>query len=152
MFKQKLQHGFTLIELLVVIAIIGILAATVLAALGTARQSGSDASMKGSISSMKAQAEIIYTSTNSYATVCTNATTVALLAAIAKNSSDADAIISNDAISSATVAACNDATDGSAWAVFAPLKTNSAVTFCADSTGFSGTSTVASTTSDTACN
>ena len=64
MFKRNLNRGFTLIELLVVIAIIGILAATVLASLGTARSSGSDASVKGSVNSMKAQAEIIYTNTH----------------------------------------------------------------------------------------
>jgi prepilin-type N-terminal cleavage/methylation domain-containing protein len=137
MFKRTLERGFTLIELLVVIAIIGILAATVLASLGSARTSGADASAKGSINSMKAQAEIIFNSTspNSYATVCSAPSTTALRAAIAENS--AATITSNvtvGAASTALVAACNHTAD--AWAISAPM--NGGGQFCADSTGYSG--------------
>ena len=72
MFKQNAERGFTLIELLVVIAIIGILAATVLASLGSARSGGSDASIKGSVNSAKAQAEIYLNAqaSPSYQNVC----------------------------------------------------------------------------------
>jgi len=68
---SKFRKGFTLIELLVVIAIIGILSSVVLASLNTARGKGKDASTKSSVSSARAEAEIIYDNTGSYLTVCT---------------------------------------------------------------------------------
>lgn len=143
MFKQKLQRGFTLIELLVVIAIIGILAATVLAALGTARSSGSDASVKGSVNSAKAQAELYYNASSTYQGVCaasaaTNGLT-GLRTAIDNNMATA-AVQTPDAATNQTSATivCNDTSAG--WALSSPLTTGQY--FCADSTGYSGVQTV----------
>lgn len=151
MFKRTLERGFTLIELLVVIAIIGILAATVLASLGTARSSGADASVKGSINSMKSQAEIIYTGATSYATVCSDASTASLRTAIASNSADADKVMSVTAATTATAASCNHSASG--WAVAAPMNnTTGGAYFCADSTGYSGQqATGLTTTTDYLC-
>ena len=67
------ERGFTLIELLVVIAIIGILSATVLVSLNSARNKGKDASIKAQMAEMRKQAALFhlthgnYTGTGAYA-------------------------------------------------------------------------------------
>jgi type IV pilus assembly protein PilA len=137
MFKQKLQRGFTLIELLVVIAIIGILAATVLAALGTARQSGTDATTISSVNSTKAQAELFYTTNGTYNGICgpgTNTLTTLLTAIVANTPLTTDTVGTSTAAQAAGGVFCN--TNGSAWVVSAGLINGGY--FCADSTGFSG--------------
>lgn len=68
--KKHPASGFTLIELLVVIAIIGLLSAIVLASLSLARQRGSDASVKQQINQMHAAANLLYSNTGSYDTLC----------------------------------------------------------------------------------
>lgn len=111
------KKGFTLIELLVVIAIIGILSSVVLASLNTARNKGADAATKASMNNVRAQGEVVYDNTGSYATVCADATFVKAIAAITTSAGAAPV--------------CNNA--AGAWAFQAVLKQGGY--WCVDSTG-----------------
>ena len=128
---KNFKKGFTLIELLVVVAIIGILASVVLASLNSARAKGKDASAEASISSVRAQAEIFYSSTeaaNSYTGICDPATNA--------DSKKVDDLITaaNKQVPAAGAFTCIPGTDS--YTVAGTL--NNTHTFCVDSTGYAG--------------
>ena len=143
-FKSK--KGFTLIELLVVVAIIGILSSIVLASLNTARKKGADASAKGSMSSMRASAELYYDTWNDYGTSGAGYGAVADIAGttgtdIANSNSmcEYDSIVDlangvNNQNGNAVNCQIEDAPASyTLWTLL-----NDGRTYCVDSTGFAG--------------
>lgn len=148
MKKMRSSKGFTLIELLVVIAIIGILSSVVLASLTTARSRGTAAAVQNELSSIRAQAELYYsTNGNSYApatygtagvSVGCDATAGSLFGTTVNGAGTLIAGIESKGAATGCFA------NATIWSAAATINS---VTYCVDSTGFSGTSTAAQQTS-----
>ncbi len=114
------QKGFTLIELLVVIAIIGLLAAIVLASLNTARAKGADAAVKGNISSIRSQAQIVFENNDgNFLNLCDDTVVIDALAAATAASGGTPVCYANDA----------------EWVAASPLKTDPTLWWCDDHSG-----------------
>jgi len=144
------QDGFTLIELLVVIAIIGILSSVVLASLSSARNKGKDAAVKSQLASMRAQAEIYYSTADTYVNICT-ADVATIQGAFGGTGGLIAAVISSEGVTTTPNTAldvagsavapflltCHSIAD--AWAVDAPLVSGPAtdLMYCVDSVGTS---------------
>jgi len=142
---MKKNKGFTLIELLVVIAIIGILSSVVLASLSSARNKGKDAAVKSQLASMKAQAELFYSTGETYTGICSTTAGTGLADLLIATKSSVGMDTGTTQIALTDVGAYNKITchvlaDGTAWAVEAPLTDSTSTLadmYCVDSTGVS---------------
>jgi len=132
--RRSMAEGFTLIELLVVIAIIGILSSVVLASLNTARGKGADANIKSNLSNVRAQAEILYDTAGSYTGLCTDPT-VSGMTASAASALGGSVVNTLGTVGTAATVVCHLALSNQAYAVASALKSNTANSWCVDSTG-----------------
>ena len=149
MFKRTLERGFTLIELLVVIAIIGILAATVLASLGTARSSGQDAAIKSNLANMRAQADIQFANVGCYGINGAACTAVGIPAVSGVSACPTtgnsvfaqpqfiNAIAGANSNAGLNLTACSSPAAGTAWSAAGVYKSDTTKAWCVDSTGVS---------------
>lgn len=137
--KIKQKRGFTLIELLVVIAIIGILSTVVLSSLNSARAKGKDASAKSEMASIRSQAGLYYDDNNqSFGVDGTDCNTVDSLFDPAATNNINGLITAAEAAVTGTAVCANSST---AYVVGLPLLNGDS--WCVDSTGYSGTTTLA---------
>jgi len=143
--SSKARRGFTLIELLVVIAIIGILSAVVLASLNTARNKGSDAAIKSSLNSSRAQSELFYDANgNNYvgtADICASGAVANGVKGVdqfllnAQQNSNAVSINRTYSTTGASSTVTCHATGSTGWGIEAPLKNQAGYFYCVDSSG-----------------
>jgi len=150
---KGLASGFTLIELLVVIAIIGLLSSVVLASLTSARNKSADASIRQNLSQVVRSAAIYYDTNGSYgigefndangqAGTCANDPDNFLSVATIRDQITAAGNASNGTgLNRATCRITTGAAGG--YAISVPLKTNTALHWCVDSTGAAKTRTTA---------
>ncbi len=127
------ERGFTLIELLVVVAIIGLLSSVILTSLSTARAKANEATVKRNLSTVRHQAAIFSSNSNSYGPSFT--------AAACPTASDPSMFYSDtvmrSAIDAARIAgggATRCATDGTDFAVSIQLPATT-THWCLDSRG-----------------
>ena len=144
------KRGFTLIELLVVIAIIGVLSSIVLVSVNGATNKAKDTAIKGGLDQVRIAGELSYDTDGNYSAVCTE-TGGASGNSTLSATGDYGRIATNVATNAGSAPACNEDTNSTAYAAWAPLVAASGSYACVDSTGASKTLTSAPAADATVC-
>ncbi len=140
--RNTYTYGFTILELLIVVAIIGILAAVVLATLGTARMKAADGAIKANLKNAHSQAQVYYDlGAETFVGVCALAGTRVIgpmVKSAENNYNGALTTYANGTASTWNTAQCHES--ASAWAAQVPLKASASgaiAAWCVDSKGTS---------------
>jgi len=139
---MKMKKGFTLIELLVVVAIIGILASVVLVSMSSAKNKGSDASIKANLHTVINQAELFAGDhSDKYLPVGVTETFGPAICPSVYDASGTNIFESNkqmfDALSEAIKQGSgnNCFNSSTAWAVAIGLRADTSHSWCVDNSG-----------------
>ena len=155
MFNKKYKKGFTLIELLIVIAIIGVLAATVVVSLGSQTDKAQQGSVKIGVSSIRNLATIaVVEGKGADGTKLTGSNKVckAIFPQVSGEKGDwtwgkddpSDECKSNVTLGAGEICCSSVAATGGnpeKWVLWGAAETGNV--YCADSTGFAGSVTLA---------